>query len=466
MLDVAAMALELASCLDEHRHVERFPLSMIRQLLTRAIPGQVVMQYTDRCNALCPQCGMRRTEMFPRSTLGVDTAKRVIDAAAQRGVRALSFTGGEPLLYLDEIILLIEHATAAGIPYVRTGTNGFLFMRSDRPDFQQRVETVAERLARTRLYTFWISIDSAVPEMHETMRGLPGVIRGIEKALPVFHRNGIYPSANLGINRNTGGLFDGRYANARAWYWHFRWSFPAFYRFVEALGFTIVNACYPMSAESNEGPVSAVYQATSSDDVVRFSRTDRQAVFRALFDSIPEFRSRLRIFTPRSSLRALIRQYEGDIRYAYPCRGGREFFFVDAKSGDTFPCGYRGNENLGKLWDLSLPGRNGEECRLCDWECFRDPSEFLGPLGDLTSRPWRLLSKLFNDRESISLWLEDLRYYRACDFFNGRKQPDRRKLARFGPPMKLRSSNCNRIVLQGEEGTLRAKASVNINQGS
>jgi hypothetical protein len=32
------------------------------------------------------------------------------------------------------------------------------------------------------------------------MGGLNGVIKGIEKALPIFHKHGIYPAANLGIN--------------------------------------------------------------------------------------------------------------------------------------------------------------------------------------------------------------------------------------------------------------------------
>ena len=126
---------------------------MIGQLLSRTFPGQIVIQYTDRCNALCPQCGMRRTEIFDRSKLPMEDVKRIIDAAAKRGVQALSFTGGEPLLYLDDIIELIDYATAAGILYVRTGTNGFLFMNSDHPDFERRISSVVERLARTKLYT-------------------------------------------------------------------------------------------------------------------------------------------------------------------------------------------------------------------------------------------------------------------------------------------------------------------------
>jgi MoaA/NifB/PqqE/SkfB family radical SAM enzyme len=172
-------------------------------LLYRRLPGQLVIQYTDKCNALCPQCGMRRSNTFTRSTLGQDTTKRIIDHAAQSGIIALSFTGGEPLIYLDHIVELIKYASQAGIKYIRTGTNGFLFQDSDKPGFIQRITEIVQKLTETELYTFWISIDSSDTKVHERMRGLDGVVRGIKKALPVFHKHGLYPAANLGINRHV-----------------------------------------------------------------------------------------------------------------------------------------------------------------------------------------------------------------------------------------------------------------------
>ncbi|MDD2337749.1 MAG: hypothetical protein PHD01_14400, partial [Geobacteraceae bacterium] len=114
--------------------------------------------------------------------------------------------------------------------------------------------------------------------------------------------------------------------------------------------------------------------------------------------------------------------------------GGSDFFFVDAKDGYTYPCGYRGAENLGKFWDLDLKNRPcGPSCRECDWECFRDPSELLGPFQEFCSKPLGVAWRLLRDKKLTSLWLNDLRYYRAADFFNGRQAPDYRKLARFAP---------------------------------
>ena len=94
-------------------------------LKRKKIPGQLVIQLTDICNAHCPQCGMRSTKKFQRTKLPLEDVKRIPDAAAQNGVKAVSFTGGEPFLFFDELCLLMKYAGQLGIEYIRTGTNGF-----------------------------------------------------------------------------------------------------------------------------------------------------------------------------------------------------------------------------------------------------------------------------------------------------------------------------------------------------
>jgi MoaA/NifB/PqqE/SkfB family radical SAM enzyme len=364
----------------------------------------------------------------------MDDVRRIIDHAAASGIQSLSFTGGEPFLFPDKLIALISYAGEAGIPCVRTGTNGFLFTNPDRPDFTAAITRLAEALTATDLYTFWISIDSPVPELHEKMRGLPGVMKGIERALPIFHEHGIYPSANLGITKNilvTGADTDavGETASVE----HFRAGFRAFFSRIIDLGFTIANVCYPMSiGESSDNTLNPVYGAAAEDDLVRFSARERMALFRALRETVPEFRSRIRIFSPRSSLYARELEHGGKRESSRPCRGGADFFFIDARGGDTYPCGYRGKENLGKFWDMDLARPPlSASCRECDWECFRDPSELLGPFHELFSSPLGLLRRLLRDRSLSSLWLNDLRYFQATDFFNGRRPPHYGKLSRF-----------------------------------
>lgn len=397
----------------------------VHSILKGRIPGQVIIQYTNGCNATCPQCSMRRTENFERSKLEEAEIRRIIDSAASQKIQALSFTGGEPFLYQEQLISLIQYASDLGIPYIRTGTNGFMFTNTESNNFIDRIERLAEKLAKTRLRNFWISIDSSDPKTHEEMRGLQGVISGIEKALPIFHQYGIYPAANLGINRYTGGKdkIPFTMTDKEEFYKAFQESFEHFYQFVIDLGFTVVNACYPMSVESTgESQMNAVYGATSNNAIITFTKEEKIQMFKALMDTIPKFRNQIRIFTPLVSLYSLIQQFEGKANFSLPCRGGIDFFFIDALDGNTYPCGYRGNENMGKFYDLDVNALKVKPfCKACDWECFRDPSELIGYVINSVHNPLSYITKRNKDSLYRHLWKEDIKYYEQCDYFDGRK---------------------------------------------
>ncbi|MGE4296892.1 MAG: radical SAM protein [Desulfovibrionaceae bacterium] len=408
----------------------------LRALARGRAPGQVVIQFTDRCNAACVQCGMRVSNRFERTTMRVDAVRNLLDAMAARGIMAVSFTGGEPLLHVDDVAACMRHAGQAGIRHIRTGTNGFMFKGAHRADFADRVHRLAETLAATPLSTFWISIDSADPETHEQNRGLPGVVRGIEKALPILARHGIHPSANLGLNRLMGGRgaipMPGQACDASVFQDACERALDRFYAFVRELGFTIANCCYPMSHDGDAPDGDAIYAATSSNAFIRFSPTERAALYRALSAVVPRHRHRLRVFTPRSALLALARDLENPGRpVSRPCRGGKDFFFIDAATMHAFPCGYRGAEDLGPFEALDTASLPEPDCRRCDWECFRDPSELFGPISDFFGSPIRLSARLLRDRIYAGTWFEDMRYYRACDYFNARVPPDLDRLARF-----------------------------------
>ena len=414
-------------------------LRTLTPLLKGRLPGQLVIQYSNRCNADCPQCGMRRSNKIKRSTLAVDRVKAIIDDAAEKGVKSLSFTGGEPLLFQNDLLNLVDYATAAGIPFVRTGTNGFLFCGSEKPDFEDRVKALAERMAATSLYTFWISLDSSVAEDHEHMRGLPGVVKGIEKAVPIFQEYGIYPSVNLGINRAVGGLQSKPFlkdGGPEKFYADFVRGFEKFYTQALNLGFTIVNSCYPMSCGDTEeeqnccGVETELYGAVSSSDIITFSREEKSLIFKALADTIPLYRDKLRIFSPRAALYNLAGKFEMNKRSHYPCRGGREFFFVESDHGMIHPCGYH-NKPSEKLPDLRHRSSDKTNCELCEWECFRDPSDLMGPFADLFTQPIHLMKHIKADPQFYKLLLQDLRYYAACTHFDGRKAPNYKAMAKF-----------------------------------
>lgn len=409
-------------------------------MIHRRVPGQLVIQMTDQCNARCPQCGMRVTEKFKRSTLRPDDIKRMLDAAAQRNFQSVSFTGGEPMLHINMLCDLIRHAGRIGIPFIRTGTNGFVFSHPEKNNFKSRIERLAEKLAQTPIRNFWISIDSAEAKTHEKMRGFKNLIRGIETALPIFHSRGLYPSANLGINRNLGGettrfsrqtkSFMSEEEYLSFFYQKYKEGFDRFYRFIINLGFTIVNTCYPMSIgdEETSAGLNPVYAATTTSSIVRYSSSEKSLMFKALIETVKKFRSKIRIFSPLCALHTLHTQYKKTTHPSYSCLGGIDFFFVDAKDADTYPCGYRGKESLGKIWNLNLKKLLRPHCTLCDWECFRDPSELFGPILEMSAHPIHLGKKFYQSPEYFQYWYNDLKYYRACNYFNGRKAPNYTKL--------------------------------------
>src|SRR5687768_14065703 len=63
------------------------------------LSGQIVIQYTDRCNASCAQCGMRKENVYSCSTAKLDEIKRLLDSVAAQGVEFISFAGSEPFMY-------------------------------------------------------------------------------------------------------------------------------------------------------------------------------------------------------------------------------------------------------------------------------------------------------------------------------------------------------------------------------
>jgi MoaA/NifB/PqqE/SkfB family radical SAM enzyme len=378
---------------------------------------------------------MRAAEKVKGSKLSVDYVKRILDAAREKDVKIVSFTGRDPLLYLDELVAMINYAGSAGFQDIRTGTNGLIFSNPQHPHFHAHITRIVKTLAATPLRNFWIRVDSIASSIHETMRGASGMIAGIEKALPIFHNHGIYPSANMGINRNitehTATLLK-RYSGTskneylQAFYYEFKQAFDSFYRFAISLGFTMAGVCYPMNIKSNESPdLKPVYEATSEEDIVRFSDQEKTWLYKTLLETVPKFRSQLRVTTPLSSLYALHKKYLKSSITPYPCRGGIDFFFIDAKEGNTYPCAYRGNENLGKYWELDIDSLDTRTtCSQCDWEYFRDPSELFGPILNVLTNPFEFVTKFRRENEYFRLWMEDVKYYRACDFFDGRKPPD------------------------------------------
>jgi MoaA/NifB/PqqE/SkfB family radical SAM enzyme len=401
------------------------PLGLLAVFSGR-LPGQVVIQITNYCNAACPQCGMRKTAALERFRLPENRIKNFLDQCVRHGIDAVSLTGGEPFINPAVILELLDYGTRRGIRYLRSGTNGYMFAPEGRAAGIEKIRGFVKDLSATGIRNFWISLDSADTKTHETMRGLPGVVEGIRRALPLFHAWGLYPAANLGINRNVAGApvppLRGPPDESR-FMKDFTAGFTAFFSKALDMGFTMANVCYPMSSvQDGLADERPVYGAISGDAAVDFSPAELRLVFKALLEVVPRFRDRIRIFTPLSVLYALSREEEAAL---FPCLGGQSYFFVDCKDGRLYPCGYRGSEDLGEdLEEVAARGRRSKPfCMKCHWECFRDPSQLFGLARYMIRHPVLCFIQRRIDPLMLKLWFADMGYYIRNDLFNGRRPP-------------------------------------------
>jgi hypothetical protein len=203
----------------------------------------------------------------------------------------------------------------------------------------------------------------------------------------------------------------------------------AFFARAVDLGFTMANVCYPMSV-ADDDRLDPAYLATADDPIVRFTATERVVLYEALAAVIDAQRSKIRVFTPLSSLDALADQHRGG-RGGHACRGGVDYFFVDPH-GDTYPCGYRADAWMGPFVTFDPRKAGRPSCRRCDWECFRDPSELFGPVTS-PGRRWLPAARILTGDRRMRLWWRDVRYARASGLFDGRQPADETALRRFAP---------------------------------
>lgn len=114
---------------------------------------QIAFGYSTQCNIRCGHCVAAGAS--PRTArMTIDRAQDIIQEMADCNVTGVSFTAGEPLLFLDDICRLIQICRENGI-YSRVVTNGYWAKTKEDAD---RIvsELMANGLSQLRLsYSRW-----------------------------------------------------------------------------------------------------------------------------------------------------------------------------------------------------------------------------------------------------------------------------------------------------------------------
>ncbi len=160
-------------------------------LLPWRVPIAMTFAVTYRCQCNCVHCSAGKHLRKDVPELTTKEAKKLIDDSQKLGVTILAFTGGEPLLR-EDIFELISHVDKRKTMPIMF-TNG-QFLTDENVD----------KLVNAGLYSIFVSIDSPIPEEHDSVRGMPGLYEAAIKGLKKLKEKGVFVGlSSYAIRSNT-----------------------------------------------------------------------------------------------------------------------------------------------------------------------------------------------------------------------------------------------------------------------
>jgi MoaA/NifB/PqqE/SkfB family radical SAM enzyme len=204
-------------------------------------PGFIQVAVTNACNAQCRFCSF--PQVPPSRWRMADPARLVrgFEALGRAGIKYVSITGGEPLLYPD-LCSCLARARDLGLETLLV-TNGALL-----------TPALIRTLSEAAVHTLIISLDAASAEVHDRHRGLPGLTAHIREMVPLVRQAGIKAVASVTISRLVDDL-------------------DALVDFVQDLGFTRLTFSYPLTR------LGSSYLGCAESTLVDFSPEELDGLF-------------------------------------------------------------------------------------------------------------------------------------------------------------------------------------------
>lgn len=144
-----------------------------------SLPLAIQIEITELCNLKCPFCyndsGNRCGETF-----SIEKWKKFLyQLKALGGVFQCAFSGGEPLLYKNQLLELLDilHSDHTGLILI---TNGYYL---DEP--------YIEKLRKYDWYWIQVSLDSYISDAHDSLRGLKGSFERATTAIRQLKSRGL-----------------------------------------------------------------------------------------------------------------------------------------------------------------------------------------------------------------------------------------------------------------------------------
>src|SRR5579864_804126 len=327
------------------------------QLITRGGPAICNIAVTNSCNAGCDFCNFANGKVA-RSDLrwmDINCFDSALDILHDRGIRYVSFFGGEPLLH-PHIAEMIRISVAKGMGTALI-TNGWL------------LPAKINELAKAGVRTIYISIDAASISEHENNRGLKGLVQRIQLSTTKMAELSLTAIAQVAMSKLIT-------------------SYQALGPFLRLLGFEAVVFSYPQRVRL--GSSSLAWSSTSK----LMSFTDQELI--SAFEAIEGLRESFPVNNPRASVADMKRHLMGKPE-RFVCYGGFKSFYMDWNF-DLWRCD-AWKERMCSVWDFRNAPFVRDGCTACMADCYRDSSvmlHFAVSLGDACDRAseGRLLAAL------------------------------------------------------------------------
>jgi MoaA/NifB/PqqE/SkfB family radical SAM enzyme len=317
------------------------------RLIRRGGPALCNVAVTNSCNASCDFCNFALGKVGSRDLrwIDADLFDRALAILHQRGVRYISFFGGEPLLHprLAEMIAM----TIAKDMGPAVITNGWLLPQ------------LLDKLAGAGLKTLYVSIDAAAIADHEANRGLRGVCGRIRAATARMPELGVTAVAQVTMSKLIS-------------------DYHALVPMLRDLGLGAVAFSYPQRKRLGSSSL-----AWSSDSkLVDF--TDRE--LSDAFDAVNDLRREFPVNNPRASVADMKRHLDGKPEQ-FVCYGGYKSFYLDWNF-DLWRCD-AWHTPLCSVWEFAETPLVRDGCTACIADCYRDSSvmlHFTVSIGDAIDR--------------------------------------------------------------------------------
>ncbi len=160
--------------------------------LNRYRPRSCVWELTLACNARCVHCGSSAGAVR-ENELTTDEALALVDDLRDLDCESITFSGGEPLLRNDWVIL--GKAVRESGMRLEMITNGL------------EVENQAELIADAGFFAMTFSIDGD-EETHDELRGVPGGLSRLLNGSRAIKERGVLIGAVTQVNRQNINLLD------------------------------------------------------------------------------------------------------------------------------------------------------------------------------------------------------------------------------------------------------------------